>query len=252
MDNHFFRTAINGFNRQDVMEYIERIQTELEELRRVSEENTTALDRYAQEKEDATGRLVETSQALEEARQNLDNQNQELTDLRQKLVDREEALCTMEAERERLAQRVKELEANEEGLRRDKERLAQLELDARQRGDAVVAEAEALARSVLDDAGVQANATETQATTRAAETVARARVQSEALLRDAEERIFSVVEQHQALLRSFTAISCHVTNELRKLDSAVSQLPDNFNSLQGELNSLLEKAKQVQPGNEES
>ena len=28
MDNHIFRSALNGFNRQDVMEYIERTQKE--------------------------------------------------------------------------------------------------------------------------------------------------------------------------------------------------------------------------------
>ena len=31
MDNHIFRSAIGGFNRQDVMEYIERTQKQSEE-----------------------------------------------------------------------------------------------------------------------------------------------------------------------------------------------------------------------------
>ena len=31
MDNHIFRSALSGFNRQDVMEYIERTQKQAEE-----------------------------------------------------------------------------------------------------------------------------------------------------------------------------------------------------------------------------
>ena len=37
MDNHIFRSAIGGFHRQDVMEYIERTQKQ-------SEENTAWLE----------------------------------------------------------------------------------------------------------------------------------------------------------------------------------------------------------------
>ena len=34
MDNHIFRSALSGFNRQDVMEYIERTQKQAEEAAR--------------------------------------------------------------------------------------------------------------------------------------------------------------------------------------------------------------------------
>ena len=42
MDNHIFRSALGGFNRQDVMEYIEKVQ-------RLADERAASLEQQLEE-----------------------------------------------------------------------------------------------------------------------------------------------------------------------------------------------------------
>ena len=46
MDNHIFRSAIGGFHRQDVMEYIERTQKQSEENTAWLESQVEQLQKY--------------------------------------------------------------------------------------------------------------------------------------------------------------------------------------------------------------
>ena len=73
MDNHIFRSAALGFNRQDVMEYIEKVQKEaetknadlaaqLEAARQEGDASRLSLDECAQERD----RLSEELEALKE------------------------------------------------------------------------------------------------------------------------------------------------------------------------------------------
>ena len=70
MDNHIFRSAIGGFNRQDVTEYIERTQKQaeeaaaalnkqLEDLRQAEGEARAALEERTREKAELEKRLEE-------------------------------------------------------------------------------------------------------------------------------------------------------------------------------------------------
>ena len=53
MDNHIFRSAIGGFNRQDVMEYIERTQKQSEESIAWLESQTAQLQASEEEAQNA-------------------------------------------------------------------------------------------------------------------------------------------------------------------------------------------------------
>ena len=85
MDNHIFRGAALGFNRQDVMEYIERTQKQAEEnaarleaqaedLRKSGEESRQALEDLTGEKEALARQLEDMTQSCEQAKSNWESQ----------------------------------------------------------------------------------------------------------------------------------------------------------------------------------
>ena len=153
MDHPFRSAALGGFNKQDVLSFLEEqakqsaqaqqsLQQQLEELNRQNE----ALRR---EKEDLQIQLAERQRELETARQSRDSLNLQL----------ERVNLDLDAEQDRLAQTTRELEqtrrerdaalAQTEELRPDaqtyreiKERTAGVELDAHRRAQAVLEKAE--------------------------------------------------------------------------------------------------------------
>ena len=80
MDNHIFRGAALGFNRQDVMEYIEKTQKEGESAAAALTEQLNAarqeLEDLRRQLEDGTAREAELSARLEEARESLDRERE--------------------------------------------------------------------------------------------------------------------------------------------------------------------------------
>ena len=111
--------------------------------------------------------------------------------------------------------------------------MAQLELEARQRAAAVTSQADSQAAQTAARAKGEAQAI-----------VAEAQAQAQVLLRETEEQVQGTVDQYAALFDSFDTIAGHITNELRKMDVTVSQLPLNFNHLRDSLQALLERARE--------
>ncbi len=295
MTNTVFRTAIGGFNRQDVTEYIEKTQRQAAESAAALEKQAAdlrgALEAAQAELEEARAALADREKALEEQNQHLealttqcttvrhnwDAQTMANAALREDVGRRDAALKELGGEKEGLARRVEALEAQLEAVRRDKERVAQLELDAHRRADEIIsqantqaddtvaqaearaadtiAQADAYAANTAAQAEKQARITVTQAEAQAAATVSeanarakaleeRARAHSEDLLQQAEERITATAGQYSELHRSFETITGHITSELRKLDVAAGQLPISFNHLKEGLDELAERAKE--------
>lgn len=86
MDNHIFRSALGGFNRQDVTEYIERTGKEaaeaaqrLEEQIKTLQDSETeareALETCTQEKEELHQQLKDMTDQYTEAKANWDSQS---------------------------------------------------------------------------------------------------------------------------------------------------------------------------------
>lgn len=262
MENHIFRTAIGGFNRQDVTDYIERtrkqaeetaaaLEKQAEELRTSLSGTQTALDESRSALEDSARERDETQKLLEavtaerdQVKQNWDVQVMAAASARREMEQREETIRALTEEKKDLTLRVRELESGLESLRQEKERLAQMELDARRRSDEIVAQADAQAADAIAEAGAKARDIVAQAEAQAAAMVNRANARAEDLLRQAEERIAGAAGQYNELHRSFEAITSHITSELRRLDVAAGQLPISFNHLKEGLSELLERAKE--------
>lgn len=230
MDNHIFRTAVGGFNRQDVTDYIEKTRRQAEEtaagLEKQAEELRAALSAAQAERDETRAVLEKRVEELEEARR-----------------QRDKGIQTLTAEKGSLTARVKALEKELETLCREKAQVAQLELDAHRRSDEIIAQASATADARLREAERQARVIVTQGEAQAAATVSEADARAEALLRQAEERIAATVGYYDELHRNFAAITSHIISELRRLDVAAGQLPLSFDALKDELGELLEQAK---------
>ena len=78
----------------------------------------------------------------------------------------------------------------------------------------------------------------------AAAAVAQAQARARQLLEEAEGRIEETAAHYDQLFQSFTAITGHITGELRKLDVTASQLPISFNRLKEGLAELREQARE--------
>ena len=133
MDNHIFRGAALGFNRQDVMEYIERTQKQAEEnaarleaqaedLRKSGEESRQALEDLTGEKEALARQLEDMTQSCEQAKSNWESQAKAREALRQDLKERDNTIRELTEENQRLFYQVQELEGRLDSQRREKER----------------------------------------------------------------------------------------------------------------------------------
>ena len=139
-----FRGALNGFNRQDVQDYIEQ-QTaahkqELGELQK-------RLDK-------AEGQLVELQDVRDEAskvKASLDASTRMVTRLKGELSQSESKLSVAKKELERLQARVAALEPLAASYREIRDRAANVELDAHHRAREAVSEARAEAERVRAD-----------------------------------------------------------------------------------------------------
>lgn len=255
MDNHIFRSALGGFNRQDVMEYIEKTQKQaeesaaalvlqLEELRRTESEARQALEERTREKEELEKKLAEMTDKYGDAKTNWEAQAKAKEAFRRDVAQRDDTIRDMTEENQRLFHRVQELEEEMEGLRREKEKVTQLELDAHRRSDEIVLDATGQAELITSQAETQAAETVRGAEAQAQELLTQAQASAQALLRQAEEHVARTVTQYNQLHGSFEAITSHITSELRKLDATASQLPISFNRLKEGLGALLEQARE--------
>ena len=238
MDNYIFRSAAFGFNRQDVMNYIEKVQKESEA--RIAE-LSAQLDAARQESSIS-------QQSLEDCTQERDRLGNELADLKERYETEMDAWDAIKSESDRQKDRLQELEAANgslteqvqdlEGrmtdLRREKEGLIQLELDARCRSDELLAQAQVQADDIL----AKANA-------RGADIQAQAQVRADALLAETRKQIAASVEQCRDLLCSCETLITHVSGELRKMDAAVAQMPVGMDHLKQSLAELMESGKEL-------
>ena len=266
MDNHIFRSALSGFNRQDVMTYIEKTQKEASEqiaaleaqaaeLREKGEANRQALEACTVEREDLARQLEDMTLRYNHAKNNWDAQSAAKESFRADVAQRDETIRDLTGENQKLFHRVQELEEQVAAFRQEKEKIAQLELEARDRSAAAVAQAQEQARNTERLAGEEAQAILTQAKEEASAVMAQAEDRAETIITqaqgkaaairsDMEEQVESTVSQYKALFSSFDTIAAHVANELRKMDVTVAQLPISFNHLRDSLEDLLKKAKE--------
>ena len=146
-----FRTAVRGFNRQDVQDYIEQVaaahrqeMAELQKRLEKSEERVAAMEETAAQLDGVTARLTHTQAALEAA-------NQSVSRLKGELSQAESRLTAAKEEEERLRSQVAALEPLAASYRDLKDRAASVELDAHQKALAAVNEAKTEAEQIRTD-----------------------------------------------------------------------------------------------------
>ena len=147
-----FRTALCGFNRKDVQQYVEQItgahrmelaqlQARLEQAERRGGELETALSGAESEKSGAAAEEARVRASLEES-------TRTLSKLRGELSQTESKLLVARQELERLKEQVGAMKPMAENYAQLKERVATVELDAHRKAQTTVDEARAEAERV--------------------------------------------------------------------------------------------------------
>ena len=214
---HTFRTAVvGGFNRQDVLNYIEATVRE-------GREKTTALQKELQELREERAKLRQEKTALE---QQVETLRKETEKLRKTGTDQGTELGQVQAElareQETCAALRKELDgykdqcAKWEGGARAyddlKDRTATIELEARQRARAIESAAEEKAKK---------------------------------LRTEAEQILYKVQAGYGRLRGDVDATITHASGELGRVDKALEQVRSEFAEHDAALEKLLQSCKDV-------
>ena len=152
-----FRGALNGFNRQDVQDYIEQLtaahKQELGELQK-------RLDKAEGQAVQMEGQLSELQGAKDEASKvqaSLDASTRMVTRLKGELSQSEAKLSVAKKELERLQARVAALEPLAASYREIRDRAASVELEAHQRAQESEQEARRRVQEAVDGARAEAD-----------------------------------------------------------------------------------------------
>ena len=157
------------------------------------------------------------------------------------------AIRSLEEENRQLREALAAREAEAATLRREKERVAQLELDAQQRAADVLAQAQTQAEGLLDQARREAESLRSEASAQSEGLVSQAREQAQAIYQQMAGQVTKTAGECKEICDAFDSVAAHVASELRRMDVAVSQLPISLNRLREGLDAL---SGQQNPGDE--
>jgi chromosome segregation ATPase len=159
---HKFRTTIGGFNRRDVLNYIESMsiahRKQLDELQAKLDQTEHDRDELA---DTLSGLRDEKGSAAEEearTRASLEESSRTLSRVRGELSQAESKLAVARSQLARLQEQVDQLEPQAKSYEELKERVATVELDAHKKAQATVDEAQTQAEAIRREAQAQADA----------------------------------------------------------------------------------------------
>ena len=143
-----FRTAVRGFNRQDVQDYIEQMAAvHRQELAELQKKLDRSEDRIA-ELEEAVGGINAVADESSKTRAALDASNQMVSRLRGEMSQAEAKLTVAKKEMERLQAQIAELEPMATSYQEIKDHAASVELEAHQKAQLAVSDAKAEAEHI--------------------------------------------------------------------------------------------------------
>ena len=154
MENNTFKGSLfGGFNRQDVMNYIEKASKESAALLQEKDAQINALEQQVQE---LSAQQAQLHSELQNIMQRYDQTCQALTEAQKACVSAQDSLQKAEEQAARDADEQKRLTTTLEGLQQEvdeyhklKNNIAEVEVEAKHRADTIVAEAKANAESLL-------------------------------------------------------------------------------------------------------
>lgn len=141
MDNQFRSAAFGGFNRQDVMDYLERT---VKEHNQTLDGLNTQLNEARSEADQLRTQLAAAQEEARQAKQELEQVNAD----RHSAQEQSDLLVQTQEELDRLRGRVNQLEPDAQAYAAIKERTAGIELEAHRRAQFIVDEAQAQADQV--------------------------------------------------------------------------------------------------------
>ncbi len=195
MENYSFKSvAFGGFDKQDVVRYLEQASEKSAAAQRELEAENETLRRQAAEQAEQLEQLRTQAEELREERDRLQADLEAEAAARNRL----EPLRDLEQEVARLTAEADSLRPDAEAYARFKERLGTIECEARKRADDLEKEAAAQTRRMVED----------------------------------------FQNRYQKLMSAFDATSSHVNGELRKIEVTLSQLPRALDQTGAELNEL--------------
>lgn len=143
-----FRTAMRGFNRQDVQDYIEQMAAvHRQELAELQKKLDRSEDRIA-ELEEAVGGINAVADEASKARAALEASNQMVSRLRGEMSQADAKLTVARKELERLKAQIAELEPMATSYQEIKDHAASVELEAHQKAQMAVSDAKAEAEHI--------------------------------------------------------------------------------------------------------
>jgi len=253
-----FRSAINGFNRQDVMDYLEsasqryealkkerneldRMRTEqqarVKELESIQEEAAAIKEQAAQETAEALAQLRAKEEECEGLRASLEAVTRERDDALARPTEDPAVAEALRSEVSALQARLAEIEAKQaETVRKAEEydsmrdRIATLELNASRRAADIEEAARSEARALLEQAEQQAGELRAKAEQDAADLLDRTRQENQEFLAQRDENYRLFRENLQGAAAETEASTGFISEELQrlgdKLKGIVSSLTD--------------------------
>ena len=253
-----FRSAINGFNRQDVMDYLEsasqryealkkerneldRMRTEqqarVKELEGIQEEAAAIKEQAAQETAEALAQLRAKEEECESLRASLEAVTRERDDALARPTEDPAVAEALRSEVSALQARLAEIEAKQADTVRKAEeydsmrdRIATLELNASRRAADIEEAARSEARALLEQAEQQAGELRSKAEQDAADLLDRTRQENEEFLAQRDENYRLFRENLRGAAAETEASTGFISEELQrlgdKLKGIVSSLTD--------------------------
>lgn len=207
MDHPFRNAALGGFNRQDVLDYLEKTAAENAQKQQELEKQLEQQNQELEQLRRRTGELEEREAIFDRERETLNRDLEQTKEVLQASREREktqgEELSQLRKERDRLRERVAALEPDAAAYAAVKDRTAGMELQAHCRAHAVQEQADQQARQVR---------------------------------RQAEQWLRQVQQEYEQLRSQVEATVSHAADELNKAGRCLDQV----NQLLGEQEVALE------------
>ena len=242
MENTFKSSVFGGFNRDDVIRYIEKTALESKQQIEQLEQESDALCREnAALRDELSAARGEHEKLAESYSAALELQ----VTLKKQLADAQNALDSLKAHHENTVKELAAFRQESECRMSEQQRAGEQALEeTRSAAAASLAESERERSRLADElAGLRPQIDEyARVKTHIAEIELSARERADALDAATRSRLQTLVEtctkQCETVISALTATCASVSGELRRTDEAVSQLPDAFHALHEELDAL--------------
>lgn len=273
MENNTFKGSLfGGFNRQDVINYIEKASKESAELLQANQERIAQLEKQVEEltaERDALRTQVaggeEKERSLQEAlcRSAADCEERARA-LQEEQAAHAQAIQALEAEQSRCAQYAAEQEKLTTALAAAqkeadeyhtlKNNIAEVELEAKHRAETIVSEAGKRADDMMQKAQMQSRAILENARKNAESTVQQANTAAAAVRQKADKHamltrqqintlLANCQEQYRVLMESYKGAALQAATALQKAQENMTHLPSVFDKISDGLNKLGDHAQ---------